>query len=158
MADVRRIGWTWHTSTAGGSGTDDQVTIRVKRDGKQIVYLNEEPGETDRLDVGRRYESWWEFENPSDVGVAVSGRAVPYTEKFPEGVAGHLTCELEINGDDKWRWTYIGVHVTTGRMAYIPGTIDGWNWVEETTTYHFTYDMTMSSDSNEGYKRITLQV
>jgi hypothetical protein len=158
MVDVSKIGWTWHTAAAEGSGTDARVTIRVRRDGQQLAYVNEEPGETDRLDRGSQYESWWTFVNPTGIGTAVSGKAVPYTEPFPEGVVGHLTIELEVHGDDKWRWEYIGVHVVEGKKAFIPGTIDGWVWAESATTYHFQYDRSMSTDSGEGYRRITLKI
>jgi hypothetical protein len=118
MVEVSKIGWTWHTAAAPGSGTDARVTIRVRRDGQQLAYVR---------GVGRdgaprpsRYESWWTFVNPTGIGTAVSGKTVPYTEQFPQGVAGHLTVELEIHGDDKWSWEYIGVHVWRARRPLWP--------------------------------------
>jgi hypothetical protein len=49
-------------------------------------------------------------------------------------------------------------HVVEGKKAFIPGTIDGWVWAESATTYHFQYDRSMSTDSGEGYRRITLKI
>src|SRR5262245_7739554 len=130
MAQVSRIVWTFHTSNQEGSVTDSRVTIRIFRDGDQLVFVNQEPGETARLDRGENGTYWWTFVDPSGLGTAVSGQAVPYTEDFPNGVRGHLTVQLEIWGADAWRIGTIESNVISGQMVGIPGTIDSWQWEE----------------------------
>jgi hypothetical protein len=156
MARVTRIEWTFHTSNAPGSGTDSQVTIKMFRDGQQLAYINQEPGETTRLDRGEVGTYTWTFQNPTGVGTAVSGKAVPYTEDFPAGVGGHLRVELETRGDDAWRIGTIESEVISGHTRGIPGTIDSWEWVEERERFVFTGEDILSTNSAEGVRRLTL--
>ena len=156
MDKVTRIYWTIQTSNVQWSGTDDLVTIRICRDGQRLVWANVEPGNTTRLDRGERRTYYWTFKNPSNIGVAVSGQAVPYTEDFPDGVRGHLRCMFEIHGDDLWRVLDITSVVLTGEMSFIPGTIDSWNWVQTPRNFNFPGDDILSTDSGEGVRRLTL--
>ncbi len=157
MKKVTKINWTFHTSNQEGSGTDSRVTIRIFRDGHELVFVNQEPGETGRLDRGEVGTYWWEFQNPTGIGTAVSGQAVPYTEDFPNGVQGHLVVQLEIWSDDEWRIESIDSQVISGKMVGVPGTIDSWNWVETSETFYFSADnIVMSSDNSEGYRKVNL--
>jgi hypothetical protein len=156
MSKVTHIEWTFHTSDAEGSGTDSKVTIKILRDGQQLAFINQEPGETARLDRGEVGTYRWRFKNPSNIGTVVSGQAVPYTEDFPLGVGGHLKVELEIWGDDAWRIDTIESKVISGHMSGIPGTIDSWEWVEEVESFRFDWKGILSSNSSEGYRSLTL--
>lgn len=156
MSKVTRIEWTFNTSGAEGSGTDSRVTIRIFRDGQQLAFVNQEPGETARLDRGEVGTYYWTFENPTGIGTAVSGHSVPYTEDFPSGVRGHLKVELEIWGDDAWRIGTIESKVIAGHMRGIPGTIDSWEWVEDAENFLFAGEDVLSSNSAEGFRKLTL--
>lgn len=156
MDKVTRISWTIKTSDTRHSGTDSPVTIRIFRDGARILWANVEPGHTSRLDRGELKTYFWEFRNPSNIGVAISGKAVPYTEDFLDGVEGHLRCMFEIHGDDLWRVLDISSVVLTGEMRFIPGTIDAWDWVQTPKTFNFPGSDILSTDSGEGVRRLTL--
>jgi hypothetical protein len=156
MSHVNKINWTFHTSNQEGSGTDSQVTIRIFRDGTQLDYINQEPGETARLDRGETGTYWWEFRNPTGLGTAVSGQAVPYTEDFPNGVRGHLRVQLEIRGDDAWRIGTIESSVISGEMVGVPGTIDSWRWDEHAENFVFGGEDVMSTNSGEGIRLLDL--
>jgi|GEM_PF-2132086 hypothetical protein len=156
MKKVTRIEWTFHTSGTEGSGTDSRVTIRIFRDGTQLAFINQEPGETARLDRGENGTYWWEFRNPTGLGTAVSGQTVPYTENFPNGVQGHLKVQLEIWGDDAWRIGTIESNVVSGDMVGIPGTIDSWRWEESSENFVFNGEDVLSSNSSEGSRRLDL--
>ena len=123
MSQVSRIDWTFFTGAAEGSGTDSEVSLEILRDGNQIVAVDDEPGETARLDRGEIATRYWQFQNPTGIGTAVSGVAVPYTEDFPAGVHGHLVVRIRIHGDDAWRKTRIESNVWTGELRGVPGTI-----------------------------------
>ena len=128
--DVRRIEWTFHTSSREHSGTDSPVSVEIFRNGTRLAYVWQEPGNTPRLSRGEVATYWWTFQNLSGVGTAVSGQAVPYTESFPNGFAGHLKVVFKIWGDDLWRVGTIESSVVEGRMEFVPGTIDSWRWAE----------------------------
>lgn len=120
------------------------------------MFVNQEPGETARLDRGEVGTYYWTFTNPSGIGTAVSGHVVPYTEDFPSGVRGHMHVELEIWSDDAWRIGTIESKVISGHMKGIPGTIDSWEWVEEAENFLFTGEDVLSTDSSEGVHRLRL--
>lgn len=154
--DVRRILWTFHTSNRRHSGTDSPVSIDILRDGRRLSYIWQEPGNTARLDRGEVATYSWTFPNLSGVGVAVSGQAVPYTEKFANGFAGHLQCVLKIWGDDLWRVGDIESYVVEGQMRFTPGTIDAWQWVETPHRVNFAGEDVLSTDRSEGVVTLTL--
>ena len=156
MDKVTGIYWTIETSNAQWSGTDDLVTIRIFRDGHRLVWANVEPGGTTRLDRGERRTYYWEFQNPSSIGVFISGKPVPYTEDFPEGVEGHLHCMFEIHGEDLWRVLDINSVVLAGEMKFIPGTIDSWYWAQMPKNFNFPGDDILSTDPSEGVRQLTL--
>lgn len=156
MKKVRKIDWTFHTSTQEGSGTDSKVTIKIFRDNEQLAFMNQEPGETARLDRGENGTYYWIFKNPSGLGTAVSGKPVPYTEEFPDGLNGHLKVQFEIWGDDAWRIGNIESKVYSGEMEFVPGTIDDWNWEETPDSFSFNGEDVMSSNNEEGIRKLTL--
>ncbi len=156
MKKVTRIEWTFHTSNQEGSGTDARVTIKIFRDGRQLVFINQESGETARLDRNEVGTYWWTFKNPTGIGTAVSGQAVPWTEDFPNGIQGHLKVQLEIWSDDAWRIGTIESKVFSGKMVGIPGTIDSWEWVESSENFVFNGEDVLSSNSSEGTRRLDL--
>ncbi len=137
MSNVRRIEWTYHTSSQEGSGTDSQVRVEIYRDGNLLANVSDEPGETARLDRGEVATRGWSFENPTGLGTAISGTPVPYTESFPNGVGGHLRVRFRITGDDAWRIGTIESTVFSGRMEHVAGTIDSFEWVE--SPQHFSF-------------------
>lgn len=156
MAKVSRIEWTFHVSGAGGSGTDSHTRVEIYRDGHQLANVFVEPGETDRLDRGDVETHSWTFQNPSGLGVAVSGTAVPYTEDFPGGVRGHLRTTLRIYGDDAWRAGLIESAVVSGALRHIPDTIDAFEWVETREEFAFHGEDVLSTNSSEGSVTLTL--
>jgi hypothetical protein len=151
MSKVSRIDWKFFTSTQEGSGTDSEVSLEISRDGNLIVAVDDEPGETARLDRGEIATRFWQFQNPSGIGVAVSGVAVPYTEDFPNGVQGHLTVRIRIHGDDAWRKQRIESNVWSGELQGVPGTIDSVQWVETPQLFVFSQEVVLSTNNGEGF-------
>ncbi|SRR6266496_1850996 len=157
MTKVTRIEWTFHTSAQEGSSTDSQVAIKILRDAQQLAYINQEPGETARLDRGEVGTYWWVFQNPTGIGTAVSGTIVPYTEDFVNGVRGHLRVQLEIRGDDAWRIGTIESRVISGDLVFTPGTIDDFRWVENSESFVFNDEDVLSTNSGEGIRTLDLR-
>lgn len=151
MSKVSRIDWKFFTSTQEGSGTDSEVSLEISRDGNLIVAVDDEPGETARLDRGEIATRFWQFQDPSGIGVAVSGVAVPYTEDFPNGVQGHLTVRIRIHGDDAWRKQRIESNVWSGELQGVPGTIDSVQWVETPQLFVFSQEVVLSTNNGEGF-------
>jgi hypothetical protein len=156
MEHVTRIDWLVQTGWQWWSGTDSTVKIEVWRDQDLIKRLNLEPGNTPRLNRGELTDYYWIFQSPDDIGVAISGTAVPYSVPFPNGVAGHLRVKLVAQGDDAWEKVSIDSIVTTGNLRYVPGTIDEVVWVEDYQDFYFGQDVVLSTDSGEGYTTWTL--
>jgi hypothetical protein len=156
VAKVSRVDWTFFTSEAEGSGTDSLVSLEIYRDGQLIAAVNDEPGETARLDRGEVATRYWQFRNPTGIGVAVSGVAVPYTEDFPNGVAGHLVVRIRIHGDDAWRKQRIESRVWSGELRYTGG-IDSVEWVETAQTFVFSREVVLSTNSAEGATSLELR-
>jgi hypothetical protein len=100
MTNVTRIDWTIKTGERWWSGTDTQVQIEIWRDNQLVKRLNLEPGRTPRLDRAEFQTYYWVFQSPDGLGVAVSGTVVPYYERFPNGVRGHLTVRFIARGND----------------------------------------------------------
>lgn len=151
MAQVSRIDWTFFTSDKEGSGTDSEVSLEMYRDGALIVAVDDEPGETARLDRGEVATRFWQFQNPTGIGVSVSGTAVPYTEDFPNGVEGHLAVRIRIHGDDAWRKRRIESNVWSGELRGVPGTIDSVEWVETPQRFVFSQEVVLSTNNAEGH-------
>jgi hypothetical protein len=156
MEHVTRIDWTVQTGSQWWSGTDTAVKIEIYRDQDLIKRLNLEPGNTPRLNRGEFANYFWIFESPDDIGVAISGTAVPYSVTFPNGVAGHLRVKLIAQGDDAWEKVSIDSFVTTGNLRYVPGTIDAYAWIEDFQEFFFGQDVVISTDSGEGFTTWTL--
>jgi hypothetical protein len=157
MANLTRIDWTIETGDAWWSGTDTQVKIEIYRDNDLLKRLNLEPGNTPRLNRSERTTYYWIFQNPDGVGVSVSGTVVPYFERFPNGIAGHLRVKLIAKGDDAWEKRSIDSTVYTGNLRGVPGTIDSVRWVEDWQSFLFNRDVVLSTDRSEGFESLTLQ-
>jgi hypothetical protein len=157
MANLTRIDWTIETGDAWWSGTDTQVKIEIYRDSDLLKRLNLEPGNTPRLNRSERTTYYWIFQNPDGVGVSVSGTVVPYFERFPNGIAGHLRVKLIAKGDDAWEKRSIDSTVYTGNLRGVPGTIDSVRWVEDWQSFLFNRDVVLSTDRSEGFESLTLQ-
>jgi|KBSMisStandDraft_5_1062788.scaffolds.fasta_scaffold15496_6 hypothetical protein len=151
MSKVSRIDWTFFTSGQEGSGTDSEVSLEIYRDGNQIIAVDDEPGETARLDRGEVATRYWQFRDPNGLGVAVSGTTVPYTEDFPNGVEGHLMVRIRIHGDDAWRKQRIESNVWSGELRGVPGTLDSVQWVETPQHFVFSQEVVLSTNNAEGY-------
>ncbi len=156
MDKVTQLNWIIDTRREAGSGTDETVTIRIFRDGQRLEYINLEPGETERLDRGERQTYFWKFQNPSGLGVSVSGLAIPYTEDFPDGIEGHLSVVFEIHGNDLWRVGNIESQVVTGEIEFVADTIDSFRWKESKKAVSFAGTDVLSTDPGEGVRRLTL--
>lgn len=156
MANVTKIDWTIKTGSKWWSGTNTQIKIEILRDGSLVKRLNLEPGNTPRLDRSELATYYWVFQNPDGIGVSISGTAVPYYERFPNGVRGHLQVRLIAKGDDAWEKEWISSNVYTGELRYVPGTIDSFVWNEDWETFFFGQDVVLSTDRSEGFTTWTL--
>lgn len=154
--DIRRVEWTIHNSNRRHSGTDTPISIEILRDRTRIAYVWLEPGRTPRLTRGAVERYFWNFESPSGIGVAVSGKVVPYTVPFDKGFGGHLRVVFRAWGDDLWRVGTIESAVVEGEMDFTEGTIDAWEWVETRHAVTFSGEDVLSTDADEGTVNLTL--
>lgn len=157
MTNVTRIDWTIKTGDTWWSGTDSVVKIEILRDGNLVKRLNLEPGHTPRLDRHELATYFWTFQSPDGIGVAVSGTAIPYTERFPNGVRGHLQVRFVAKGDDAWEKVWIDSTVHSGSLRHVPNTIDSVVWHEDWESFFFGQDVVLSTDPTEGHSTWTLQ-
>jgi hypothetical protein len=157
VTNVTKIDWTIKTGDAWWSGTDSTVKIEILRDGNLIKRLNLEPGRTPRLDRGELATYYWEFQSPDNIGVAISGTAIPYYEVFPDGVRGHLQVRLIAQGDDAWEKIWIESTVHWGWLRGVPGTIDSVQWIEDWEIFLFDKRTVLSTDPSEGFRTWTLR-
>ena len=157
MTNVTRIDWTIKTGERWWSGTDTQIQIEIYRDSQLVKRLNLEPGRTPRLDRAEFQTYFWEFQSPDGIGVAVSGTTVPYYERFPDGVRGHLTVKFIARGDDAWEKDWIESVVYSGELRHVPGTIDSVRWLEDWESFFFDRDVVLSTDRSEGFTALNLR-
>jgi len=156
MANVTKIDWTIKTGDQGWSGTDTPVQMEIFRDSTLLKRLTLEPGRTPRLDRSAQATYYWRFESPDGLGVAVSGTAVPFFERFPNGIRGHLRVRFIAKGDDAWEKDWISSNVYFGELRFVPGTIDAHVWNEDWETFFFGRDVALSTDRSEGFTSLTL--
>jgi len=157
MAKVTKIDWTIKTTEKWWSGTDTRVTCEVFRDDSRLLLADLEPGNTPRLDRSELATYYWVFQNPSGIGVAVSGTPVPYYIDFKTGISGHLRVRFTAKGKDAWEKDWIRSNVYFGELRHVPGTIDSMVWVEDWETFFFGRDVVLSTEkSDEGYASLTL--
>jgi hypothetical protein len=156
MAKVTKIDWTIKTADKWWSGTDTRITCEVLKDNQRLLLANLEPGNTPRLDRSEQATYFWEFQNPTGIGVAVSGTVVPYYIDFAGGISGHLQVRFTANGQDAWEKDWIRSSVYFGELRHVPGTIDSMRWVEDWETFSFGRDVVLSTDSSEGFASLTL--
>jgi hypothetical protein len=154
--DVTKIEWTIQTGNHWWSGTDSPVRMEVYRDDVLLQRLRLEPGRTSRLDRGELKTYFWQFVDPSGIGVIVGGTVVPYTIPFPNGIRGHLRVKFITLGDDAWEKVSIVSDVFSGELKHVPGTIDELVWVETWDTFRFPRDIVLSLDRDEGFSAFTL--
>ncbi len=156
MTDVTKITWRIKTGASWWSGTNTKLKMEIWRDGQMLKRLNVEPGNTSRLDRATDVTYYWEFENPSNIGVSYSGFTPPYTEQFANGVQGHLKVKFIATGDDAWEKDEIESTVYSGVIRHVPGTIDSLFWEEDRQRFFFGQDVVLSTDSGEGFTTWTL--
>jgi hypothetical protein len=156
MTEVTKIDWRIKTGAKWWSGTDSQLKMEIWRDGHMLKRLNVEPGNTGRLDRATDATYYWVFENTSNIGVSYSGFTPPFTERFPNGVRGHLKVKFIAMGDDAWEKDEIESTVYSGVARHVPGTIDSLVWQEDWETFFFGQDVVLSTDSREGHRTWTL--
>lgn len=156
MAKVTKVDWTIKTGERWWSGTDTQITCEVFRDDSRLLLANLEPGRTPRLDRSELATYFWVFQNPTGIGVSVSGTTVPYYEDFPQGLQQHLRVRFTAKGHDAWEKDWIRSNVHFGELRHVPGTIDSFRWVEDWETFFFGRDVVLSTDSAEGFASLTL--
>jgi hypothetical protein len=156
MTNVTKIDWTIKTGEQWWSGTDTRIGCEMFKDATLLQRANLEPGNTPRLDRAEQATYYWEFKNPSGLGVAVSGTTVPYYIEFPNGIAGHLRVRFTAYGQDAWEKDWIRSNVFHGQLRAVPGTIDSMVWVQDWDTFFFGRDVVLSTDKNEGFASLTL--
>lgn len=156
MAKVTKIQWTIKTDEEWWSGTDTRITCEVLKDDNRLLLADLEPGNTPRLDRSEQATYFWTFQNPSGIGVSVSGTPVPYFIDFNQGIRGHLRVRFTAQGRDAWEKDWIRSHVFFGELRHVPGTIDSMRWVEDWETFFFGRDVVLSTDSAEGFASLTL--
>lgn len=116
-----------------------------------------EPGNTPRLDRSELATYYWIFQNPSGIGVSVSGTPIPYYIDFNAGIRGHLRVRFTAKGKDAWEKDWIRSNVFFGELRHVPRTIDSMVWVEDWETFFFGRDVVLSTEkSDEGYASLTL--
>jgi len=156
MANVTKISWRIQTGNQWWSGTDSQLDMEIRRDDHVLQRLRLEPGRTARLNRNELATYFWQFVNPSNLGVSISGFTPPYYEEFRDGVRGHLRVAFIARGDDAWEKVSIVSTVFSGDIRGVPGTIDSLYWDEHRDEFAFTQDVVLSTDSSEGFSRWTL--
>ena len=156
MRKVTKIDWTIKTGEKWWSGTDTQIICEVFKDKSLLIKANLEPGNTPRLDRSELATYYWIFQNPSGIGVSVSGTPVPYYISFPDGLQNHLRVRFTAKGRDAWEKDWIKSNVYFGELRHIPGTIDSMVWNEDWEAFYFSRDVVLSEDSSEGYASLTL--
>jgi hypothetical protein len=156
MTRVTKIDWTIKTGVQWWSGTDTRITLEIFRNSQLLQLANLEPGNTGRLDRSEQATYYWVFQDPSGVGVSVSGTTVPYTVAFPNGIRGNLRVKFTAKGDDAWEKDWIRSTVYHGELKHVPNTIDSMVWVENWDTFLFERDVVLSTDKSEGFTSLTI--
>jgi len=156
MKKVTKIDWTIKTGEKWWSGTDTKVVCKIFKDDHCLVTAYLEPGNTPRLDKSELATYYWIFQNPTGIGVSLSGTPVPYYIQFPDGIEGHLQVHFTALGENAWEKDWIRSNVHHGDMKHIPGTIDSLKWVENWDTFFFGKDIVLSTDPDEGYVTLIL--
>lgn len=159
---IGAIRLTVETKDALDAGTDSLVQASVIRNGSVLRVLNlDYPTEND-LERGaiRNYDYIGPTRLPRrndqtpelPPGVGQSPMPYPgYGFEFSNGMSGHLTLRLRINGDDMWIKDSVDLYVVVIRL--VATSFDTLAWQEDA---HWTYvaswtrDVAMSTDSSEG--------
>ena len=160
---IGSIRLTVQTKDAAYAGTDSLVQAGVIRDGSELRLLNlDYPTEND-LERGaiRNYDYIGPTRLPRKNdktpqlpdGIGQSPMPYPgYGFEFSNGLYGHLTLRLRINGDDMWIKDNVDLYVRYIREKAT--SFDTLAWIEDTDwTYIASWgkDVKMSTDSDEGY-------
>jgi hypothetical protein len=154
------------TKDARDAGTDSLMQATVARDGTELRVLNlDYPTEND-LERGaiRNYD----YDGPTKLprrndktrplrdGIGQSPMPYPgYGFEFSNGLNGHLTIRLRINGDDMWIKDNVDLYVKFIRQRV------GFAWTQDKDwSYIATWsqDVAMSTDPKEGLTTWTLNL
>lgn len=150
------------TKDASDAGTDNLVQATVLRDGNALRVLNLEYTSENDLERGaiRNYDYIGPTRLPRrndetpELPDGVSQSPMPYPGygfEFSNGLSGHLTLRLRINGDDMWIKDNVDLYVKFIRE--VATSWDTFAWKRDADwTYIATWsrDVPMSTDSDEG--------
>jgi hypothetical protein len=158
------------TKDAPDAGTDNLVTATIVRDGVEIKTLKlDYPSEND-LERGaiRNYD----YIGPTrlqrindktpELPPGVGQIPMPYPSygiEFSNGLNGHITVRLRIDGDDMWIKDNVDLYIRAIRLKAT--SFDTLEWMEDANwTYIGTWskDVAMSTNSNEGVATLNLSV
>lgn len=159
IGSIRLVVRTKNTSDAG---TDNTVTARLLRDGRELrIYNLDYSGEND-LEAGasRAYDYIGPSKLPRrndgtpELPPGIGQSPMPYPDygfEFSHGLNGHLTIELRINGDDMWIKDSVELHIR--QIREVATSFDTFAWREDsswTRVATWGQDVRMSTDSSEG--------
>ena len=133
--DVRRIEWTFHTSSAA-QWSHSPVSVEYPLPERHPARLClQEPGNTPRLSRAEIGTYLVDLSEPSGIGVA-GLRRDPDRSPSPtdlQGTSKSFYRSLETTFGEYM----IRDSVVEGRMEFCPGTIDSWRWME--TPHRLTF-------------------
>ena len=159
-----------HTKDAPDAGTDHLVTFKALRDGVNLQgYKLDYPTEDD-LERGaiRAYDYIGATKLPrhndqtAELPDGVGQIPMPYPGfgfEFSNGMAKHLTLQLEIHGDDMWIKDNVSLYVRQLRLAAT--SFDTLDWkLDPDFSFIASWgkDIALSTDSSEGFTRLNLNL
>ena len=167
---IGSIRLTVQTKDAPDAGTDSLVQATVVRDGVALRVLNLDYPTEDDLERGaiRNYDYIGPTKLPRrndktpelPPGVGQSPMPYPgYGFEFSNGMSGHLTLRLRINGDDMWIKDQVDLHVR--RIRLVATGFDTLAWKEDdfwTYVASWPSDRALSTDSSEGVTTLNLNL
>jgi hypothetical protein len=156
------------TKNVANAGTDSLVQARILRNGTALRVLNLDYEELD--DHERGDDRSYIYSGPAklprkndltpELPPGIGRIPMPYPGygfEFSEGLSGHLTIQLRIDGDDMWIKDRIDLYVKIVRLRAT--SFDTLAWLEDPEwTYIATWnqDVPMSTDEDEGVTTWTL--
>ena len=150
------------TKDAPNGGTDSLVQTAIRRDGVEIKRLNLDFPDENDLERGAvrnyTYSGPTKLQRNNDqtpeLPDGIGQIPMPYPSfglEFSNGLPGHLTVRLIINGDDMW--IKDEVHMDIRQIRLVATSFDTEDWQEDNFWTHvatWSADVAMSSDSDEG--------
>lgn len=146
---ISEIMFRVQTADAPNAGTNHPLTVDIYRDGEYLFTGELNFGHINDHERGdSRYYNFilpegYLFPDESEYTRPTAGI------EFSDGIAGNLTCRLQIHGDDKWIKDQVDIYVKEVRPRGPIG------WVDDDSHRllgNWTQDVTLSTYSDEGYE------